>query len=221
MTESTFAKRLATACEQNRDIPGYGLGRQTWVKEKMGVSHEAVRKWFTGESRPRPNKMAELATILGVDEAWLALGIKPAMKPKEVRAWNTRAEGAVNVFTGLLQMGGAHCAFPREDDPAADFVSIYAIARGVQTSYHVTLAQPGADGVLRVTIPLEYERCVVVVAVQVGRLQLEFFRVPQEVIEERAERKGGYRALDVQSHGGGVYSAGQYRFDADEPLPAQ
>lgn len=202
MADLQFANRLKTACDGNNSVPPYGKGRQTWLREQMDVSHEAVRKWFTGESRPRPAKMGQLAQLLGVDESWLALGITPDMGPKERKRQNAKATGAVNVFMGLLQLGGGHCAFPSEGDPAADYVSFHTIKEGTQTSYHVTTAQPAQDGTLRFTIPNEYERCAVVGAIPVGPAEVRFIRMPHAMIEEHASRKGGYLTVEVQEDAG-------------------
>lgn len=197
MTDSSFVGRLKTACDGHPDVPAYGLGRQTWVKEKMQVSHEAVRKWFTG-GRPRPAKMSELARLLGVDEAWLSLGVTPGMVPKERKTRNAQAQGVVNVFMGLLQLSGGHCAFPAEGDPAAGYVSLYAIRGGTQTSYHVTLGLPLADGAIRFIVPSAYEQCVVVGAVLRSLAEVRFLRMPAELIAAHGVRKGGYVVVDVQ-----------------------
>ena len=61
MKDDDFARRLAQACDRHESVPAYGFGRQTWIKDKMHVSHEAVRKWARGETRPRPKKMKEVS----------------------------------------------------------------------------------------------------------------------------------------------------------------
>ncbi|MCQ4311706.1 hypothetical protein NAV33_07330 [Pseudomonas stutzeri] len=202
MADKGFANRLEIACDGHPDIPAYGKGRQTWVKEKMKVSHEAVRKWFAGESRPRPAKMSELATLLLVDEPWLSLGITPEMAPKQRKAQNARAGGAVNVFMGLLQLSGGHCAFPAEDDASAEAVSFHAIREGTQTSYLVALAQPIEEGGLRIILPKSYERCAVVGAIQTSPVDVDFIRMPHDLIDKYADRKGGYVVIDLVDHGG-------------------
>lgn len=223
--DAGFAKRLATACDQNRDVPGYGRGRQTWVRNKMEVSHEAVSKWFQGTSRPRPKTMAKLAAILGVDEAWLSLGIVPDLQPKERKAWGVRAEGAVSVFMGLLQLNQAHCAVPRESDPDAAFVSVYSISGGIQTAYHVTLGQLTEDGHIRFIVPREYERCVVVGAVLLGPGAVDFVHIPTQVIEEAGTNRGGYLALEMQPGeplempASRTYSVGAFRGRSIQSLP--
>lgn len=63
--DAGFAHRLRKAVEGVKDIPDFGQGQQqTWLRERLGVSAEAVRKWFSGEARPRPPMMKQLAALL-------------------------------------------------------------------------------------------------------------------------------------------------------------
>lgn len=214
MTDMSFANRLKAACDGNSSIPIYGKGRQTWVKDQVGVSLEAVRKWFEGEARPRPAKLAKLAKALAVDESWLALGITPDLQPKGRVLHNARAAGAVNVFMGLVQLNGGSCAIPASSDPVSDYVSFYTIREGTQTSYHVVTANPIGDGKYRITLPNEYSRCAVIGAVHASPLHVEFFRMPHEMIERNAVAKGGYVTLELQREGSGFVSGEGDRWPA-------
>ena len=190
--DKAFAKRLNSACDGHPHIPPYGQGRQTWIKEHLKVSHEAVRKWFTGESRPRPEKMKALAKTLEVDEAWLALGIAPDLEPSERRARNAQVEGAVNVFMGLVQLNGGSCALPGDRDPRAAYIDFYAIMRGLQLSFHVSLAQPMGHGQFKFILPKEYDQCTCIGAIHLYPLRLHFINLPYESIQKHATRRGGY-----------------------------
>lgn len=203
-----FAQRLNTACDQNHHVPAYGMGRQTWVKEKMQVSHEAVRKWFLGQSRPRPDKLRQLANVLEVDEAWLALGIKGDLDPREKRARSLNIEGAVNAVTGLMQLNGAHCAFPGETDPAAAYVDVYVINRGVQLSIHVSLAKEGPPSQFTFTIPKEYERCKVIGVVHARPTRMHMINMDHDMLDKYAVRKGGYVEVMVDYRDGSYWSGG-------------
>jgi hypothetical protein len=61
--DKAFSNRLNSACDSNSHVPAYNYGRPSWIREHMAsdmgveVSTETVRKWFAGESRPRPDKM--------------------------------------------------------------------------------------------------------------------------------------------------------------------
>lgn len=192
-----FAQRMNTACDQNPHIPAYGMGRQTWVKEKMGVSHEAVRKWFLGQARPRPDKLTQLANVLECDEAWLALGKKGDLDPREKRARSLNVEGAVNAVTGLLQLNGANCAFPGEKDPAAAYVDVYAINRGVQLAIHVSLAKQGPPGTFKFTIPKEYEQVKLVGVVHARANRIHLINMDHEMLAKYCERKGGFMEVTM------------------------
>lgn len=208
LKDKAFAQRLNTACDQNPHVPAYGQGRQTWVKEQMGVTHEAVRKWFLGESRPRPDKMKHLAAVLECDEAFLALGIKGGMDPREKRIRTINLEGAVNVVTGLLQLNGANCAFPGCNDANAGYVDIYAITRGVQLSIHVALGDEGPPGQFKFTIPKEFDQCKVIGLVHARPNRVHMLSMDHENLRKYARRKGGYLEVIVNFHDG-FYWSGQ------------
>ena len=102
--DKAFAKRLEIACEGHPHCPtDQYRGKQKWLYEGLDsefgvkVSAEAVRKWFSGESRPRPKVMSFIARLLEVDEAWLSLGITPDLTPREQKQRNAVADGAVNL----------------------------------------------------------------------------------------------------------------------------
>lgn len=209
MLDKGFAQRLATACDQNSHVPAYGMGRQTWVKEKMDVSHEAVRKWFLGQARPRPDKLRQLANILECDEAWLALGLKGDLDPREKRQRSLNVEGAVNVVTGLLQLNGANCAFPGEKDPAASYVDVYAINRGVQLSIHVSLAKEGPPAQFKFVIPKEYDLCKVVGVVHARANRVHLINMTHDMIQKYATKKGGFLEIIVNFRDGGYWSGAE------------
>lgn len=131
-----FALRLKQACDRSNDVPQYGKGQQTWIADRIGVSQEAVRRWFEGQSRPRPTIMTRLAKILNVDESWLALGVTADMTDKERKQYSRKAEAAAYMLFGVFMSAGYSCAFA-EDDPGVDF---HAIRGGKQLSVSVTMA---------------------------------------------------------------------------------
>lgn len=157
-----FSARLAQACDDCPSVPEYGKGRQVVIADKLGVSQEAVRKWFSNDSIPRPNKMRELAEFLDVDQAWLALGIRPEMDKNAKKLAGRVAEGAVLVIAGSIQLMGGNCAFPAENDPRRSYVDIYAFVRGVKTDIHVSTARETAPGEYELVVPRQYNdvRCI-------------------------------------------------------------
>lgn len=187
-----FAKRLNEACDGHPHVPEYGHGRQTWVKEKMDVSHEAVRKWFMGTSRPRPDKMRQLAALLEVDQAWLALGIKPDMEPKDKRSRDATLDGAVHVLMGMMQMNGGHVALPDLKDPRAEYVDFYCIMRGMQSQVHVCLATEIAPSQYSFTVPKEFDQLWTIGLVRPSPMEVVFLNMSPEMINKYKVRKGGY-----------------------------
>lgn len=201
MSDKGFAKRLHIACDQNPHVPDYGRGRQTWVKERMKVSHEAVSKWFTGFARPKPEKMRQLAKVLGVDEAWLSLGITPEIQPRERKTRTAALEGAVNYVMGLVQLNGGHCAPPPENDRRADSVDFYAILGGVQMAFLVSLATMTAKAEYRFRVPGDCESCVVIGLVQLDQVKVDMLHLPFPLIDKHKTSKGGYFEVSIKKQG--------------------
>lgn len=202
-----FAKRLNEACDGHPHIPEYGHGRQTWVKEKMDVSHEAVRKWFMGQARPRPDKMAQLAALLEVDQAWLALGMQPDQSPREKRTRDATVDGAVNALMGIMQMNGGHVAFPDEKDPRSEYVDFYCILRGIQSQIHVALADEKAPGQYLFTVPKQFDQVWVIGIIRTGPLKMVFLNMTPALIDKYKVRKGGYYTVAVSKSQLGFISA--------------
>ncbi|MBW4933182.1 helix-turn-helix domain-containing protein [Marinobacter sp. F4206] len=79
-----FAERFRIACHNQPSVPDYEKELETWFSSRLGISHEAVRRWFCGESMPRRGLMAQLAFLLKVDERWLASGFSGETPKREV-----------------------------------------------------------------------------------------------------------------------------------------
>lgn len=196
--DAAFAKRLLTACEQSDKIPDFGQGQQSFLRDELKVSAEGVRRWFSGEARPRPDKMRQLAKLLEVDEAWLSLGIAPESDPKERKARNAVADGAVNVVAGVIQMNGGHPAFPADTDPRAAYVDLYTIIRGAQYAIHVSLGQEVGPGQFRFRIPHQYAECVVIGVVQTAPVRMVLLNIKADLIDRHKTRRGGYVEVTVE-----------------------
>jgi hypothetical protein len=190
-----FAKRLISACDGNSLIPPINHGRLTWVQKQLderfkeNVSVETVRKWFAGEVKPRPEKVTLLAILLEVDEGWLSLGIQPDLAPRDQKARNATASGAVNVLAGLIQMSGGHPAFPAEDDERAiaGHIDMYAIIKGAQYAFHVCLAHADGDD-YRFAVPTNHRDAFQIGVVMSGPLEVMLLEIPEDLIEAGAKR---------------------------------
>lgn len=155
--ELEFAKRLNKICDANPYVPPLHSGRLVWVAKQLSerfdekVSVESVRKWFSGEARPRPKKLTQLAELLEADEAYLALGHEPVFTPRERRARNAVVNGVVNVVAGLIQIDGGSVAFPESEDSDADMT---AIIRGGKYDIRVSLGEEEDNGAIRFAAPM-------------------------------------------------------------------
>lgn len=201
--DKAFAKRLEIACESHPHCPtDQYRGKQKWIYEQLDkefglkVSAEAVRKWFAGESRPRPKVMANLARLLEVDEAWLSLGIRPTLTPREQKQRNALAEGAVNLVAGMIQMGGGHIAFP--EDFSAD---IFAIISGKQVSIDVALPLELDRDQYRVTVSDNLDKKLILVVMQQHEFYYRVLLLTPDVIRTQGQRRGDFWEVVIEQRG--------------------
>jgi hypothetical protein len=194
-----FAKRITGACDSNPHCPPLHKGRLTWIQSelkrhfKQRVSVETVRKWFAGEAKARPDKVAMLAELLQVDVSWLSLGIDKGLAPRELRARGREIDGAVNIVAGLIEMDGGHAAFASDAEQKRG-IDLHAIIKGAKYDFHVAVDE---GGVFRV--PTKHEE-LVVLGVSKQALCVEIFEIPEDVIEQGANR-GGIVEVDVTASG--------------------
>jgi transcriptional regulator with XRE-family HTH domain len=196
-----FEKRLAQACDESPNIPPYGHGRQVYIANKLKVSQEAVRKWFTGESRPKVQKMRQLATLLEQDEAWLSLGIKPEMDRREKRAHGRRSDGAVYMLFGLFSMAGGACAFPSEEDPRSDYIDFYAILNGVQFPIHAAVGRETSKNVYEFVVPREYGQVRSVGVVPLTNTRFHLIDLQKALVDRHRQKKAGAFAIHLNRIG--------------------
>lgn len=186
-----FADRLQQAADRNPHVPPLNRGRLIWFAEQIkntrgeNVTNESVRKWFSGETLPRSDQMAQLAEILAVDHAWLSVGQQPEGTVKAARARNAEADGAVNLVAGAISMDGGRPAFPTPDDKRAAKakIDIYAVIRGVNYGLHVALEIERPDG-LYFAVPADAlgEAVVIGVSRQYG-FDFRFYELDREGLE--------------------------------------
>lgn len=196
-----FAQRMAQACDGNTNVPPPNFGRLQWFVDQMDerfgakTTPETIRKWFAGETLPRPKSLHQLAEILQVDEAWLALGHAPELDQRQQKLRNAEADGVVNVVAGFIQMCGSNPAFPEPSDKRAqrEHIDLYAIIRGAQYAFHVALEKDG-----RFAIPAGAEETFVVGVVRTSDLTCDFVEVDVDAIAA-GRRKGGF--IEVENAG--------------------
>lgn len=188
-----FAQRFEMACDQQPHCPPLHKGRYQWIVDefrkryKESISTETVRKWHSGEARPKQDKNALVAQLLGVDATWLYMGVDPDLEPRERKARNAVADGAVNVVAGMIQMDGGNPAFPDKEG----VVDLHAIIKGVKYDFHVSMIDE--DG--RAVVPTKYEG-VIVLGVSRDGMNFTVVEIPQETIEA-GQRRGGSIEVDA------------------------
>lgn len=195
-----FAKRLNSACDASGHCPPLHKGRLTWVQVELKrhfkeeVSVETVRKWFAGEAKPRPEKVAMLAELLQVDISWLSLGVDKGMAPRELKARGREIDGAVNIVAGLIEMDGGHAAFASDSDQKRG-VDLHAIIKGAKYDFHVTVQE---DGVYRV--PAQRDS-VVVLGVDKQGFGVGVVEIPEDLIARYGNNRGGVVELKATLKG--------------------
>lgn len=190
-----FARRLKQACDDNPVIPEKGKGQQVWLAQKLDITQEAVRKYFEGINRPRPDKMKHIAKLLGVDESWLALGINPEMDGRQKRQYQNRADAATYIAFGVFMASGYTCAFGREGDEVVDF---YAIRGGQQKAISVTTARERSKSVWLLPVKTTYEHTMNIVVVPVRNTQFDFVFMDTVGIAEHGQNRGGI--IEIIAH---------------------
>ncbi len=204
-----FVGRLKQSCEESKLIPQPGLGRQQFVVERLGVSPEAVSKWFKGSAMPRPDKMSLLADLLECDPAWLAYGITPEMDRTERRTHARESDGAVQLVLGMIMLAGGHCGVPSESDPRHEYVDFYATMRGSVYPMHVSLAREISRDQFEVIVPKEYRDVRSVCVVNTGGGKYHFLDMPLPMIEEHKVRKAGAFMIPISRIEASRYATGR------------
>jgi transcriptional regulator with XRE-family HTH domain len=206
-----FGKRLSQAVSSHPRAPG-GHGQQAWLRQELKnrfaleTSKESLSKWFAGVVLPRPRTLNQIAEVLQVDPAWLSMGVTPITKPKEKMVRNAVASGVVNYVAGLIQMQGGTIAFPASESEDIDLI---AIVNGEHLSFQVKAFQH-EKSMLKLHLSPKVEG-LTVLGVDLGKgfADTEIIRVPHDVIEKHATKKGGFQELTLDSN---------YRVDG-EALP--
>lgn len=204
-----FVERLNRACDEAPFVPERDKGRQNYIVEKLGVSPEAVSKWFRGIAMPRPDMMKKLAELLETDESWLALGVTPEVDRTSRKLQAKRSDAATHLVWGIVGLAGGHCGAPPDKDPRASYVDFYATYHGVVHPVHVTLARKLADDRYEVIVPKEYKEVRVIAVVQAGALKYHLLHLPFEVIEKCKTKKGGALAIEIERADRDRYVAGR------------
>jgi transcriptional regulator with XRE-family HTH domain len=205
--QTEFSRRLTQAANESRKVPPLNHGRAVFIAKECGVSQEAVRKWFSGESTPKNDKLKELAELLEVDEAWLAFGKKPELDRKELRQHATATDGGVYLLYGMAQLAGASAAFPAkkvESQPA----DLYVIYNGAQYPLYVSVGIEGDQGVYTFLLPKEHAEVTCVGVVRLSHVRYQLIRLDPELVAKHQTKKSGALSIEV-TRKGSEYTTGR------------
>ena len=193
-----FAQRLQLACERCARCPTEMIrGKQKWLYDELmnkfgtRVSPEATRKWFAGETSPRQKTVKQIASILGVDFAWLAVGTEPNMDEKQKRHHNLKVSGAVNLLVGIIQLNGGGAAFSKDNSN-----EITAIIDATLFTIEVRHPVAVSDTAFRITSSISDTPLVCVMGGEsLGALTI--LHIPRSLVETHGTDRGGYWDIDI------------------------
>jgi transcriptional regulator with XRE-family HTH domain len=192
---AAFAKRLNQIFDESRHLPGFNQGRYTWVRDQLAmkygveVTRETVRKWVSGETVPRNEKLRALAKLFNVDEGWLAFGVRSDVDPRQESDRILADSGVVSLVAGLIQMAGGTCALPEPGD-RNEFVDLYAIIGRRQRMIAVRLGDEVASGKYRFSFPNEFAQCVNIGVVRTGFACFDLLLLSHGQIKSYGDRRG-------------------------------
>lgn len=163
-----------------------------------------MRRWFEGQSRPRPTLMTRLSKILNVDESWLALGVTTDMTDKERKQYSQKAEAASYMLFGVFMSAGYSCAFA-EDEPGVDF---HAIRGGKQLSVSVTMAWSKSKNVFVIPVRPGHDKKVNLCVVSSELGTFDVLVMDDQGVKEHGEAKSDTINITVKRERQGYHTEG-------------
>jgi hypothetical protein len=213
LPEAAFGQRMTMACDNREGCPPLHRGRLGWIVDgfkkhfKEAISAESVRKWLGGKGRPRPRRLAMLAELLKVDEAWLAIGGDADPSADQRKARNAMADGGVNLIAGLIALHGGHVAFPDPGSRLGQDADIIAVIKGAAYNFNVSLGLPTGSKSYTFRLPTGYRDVIVLGLVEVGPLQWHLLEFDADLISKHKQNRGSHLEVTVDRRGSS-YSTG-------------
>lgn len=203
-----FARRLNEACDVNQDVPRLYYGRNTWITDRikqdygLPLTAETVRKWLDGEVMPRPERMAALANVLGVDLNWLALGsggTRPVSRYRDPHSPAMTAkpaappeDAAKHLGLGLVQLGGGQVV----EVPPSGPVHFRAEIKGAQYAFHAIVGTQQGRG-WEFVVPPEAENTFVLGLVPLGPARFRLLDIDWDEAQNLGEPTDAGRRITV------------------------
>lgn len=200
-----FKDRFARACRDHPDVPPFNRGQQKFIARSLGVSQEAVRKWFYGESKPKAPLARKLADLLEVDYLWLIMGTELGeIEVRKVAA--QRQDAAVYAFMAFLIDQGHSAAF-EQSDSGVDIASI----SGGSLNHYVVRAAVSVEETMTVSFPSSnLAHCSFIVAIKTNssNLSFDFLVLDSDTLNSESETTGVSSVLRITNPSKGEYFAG-------------
>jgi len=204
---SNFQKRLNESCAVNEKVPSYGRGQQTFIAREIGVSQEAVRKWFAGETMPRSNTAKKLAVLLDVSHPWLMYGTSQGELEDKI-AFANRHNSAVYALMAFAMLQDRVGAAFAEADASTDLIIIQnGVAKNVSTEGVVMIEKNCFSVVFR---KIQIQEGETIAAIRQDKNQkfssvIDFIEIPKIAWVSFAKKKGDEMSLVVTKNSSGNY----------------
>ncbi len=197
-----FVERLKAACDNVPSvIPPPFAGRQQTIAARLGVAPEAVSKWFKAVSMPRPHIMRQLADLLEVDHAYLALGAPVEMTKDGRKSFVAASSGASHLIRGLIMLAGGAIGEPAKSDPRAEFIDFYWAMRGQMVPVHVALARVIEGSEYATKVPKQYADVKLIAVVPTGPNQYHYLDLDAEGVADYKVKKNDHYELAIVKEG--------------------
>lgn len=208
-----FAERFTKVVDSHPLVPAVNFGRLQWLANRLEqfggpkLYPETIRRWFSGQSRPRPAVLTIIAEMLDVDEAWLAVGTGAAVDARQRRLRNLMVDGVVNVVAGLIQMDGSHPAFPSEGKLGP--VDIHVIIKGAKYDIHVALGTALDGDRFQFTVPADNGDLMVLGVVPTEGFGFDILELDGDLLTQSGVAKSRQVTLDLDYTDGDYQAAGK------------
>jgi len=194
---NSFKDRLIYACNKNAKIPEYGQGQQVVIAKAMKVSQEAVRKWFVGTSKPRPNAMKALSAFLDVPYVWLSLGVDHT-ETAVFRDMSLKQDACLYAFVSYILGSGGSIAFNKGANDTSD-VTVIKDGEIKKYSVYAAIKVTGSGQIFKLTSNTENVESVCAVKYDSFDVAYEFVHVPFEIAAEYAKSGKDYIINNLQN----------------------
>lgn len=185
-----FKDRLTYACNKNAKIPDYGQGQQVVIANAMKVSQEAVRKWFVGASKPRPNAMKSLAAFLDVPYVWLSLGTDHT-ETAVFRDMSLKQDASLYAFVSYILGSGGSIAFNKGSNDTSD-VTVIKDGEVKKYSVYSAASVTGKTQRFKLTSNSENVESVCAFEYKTADVAYDFCYIPEDIAAKHAKSGKDY-----------------------------